>query len=228
MNNLLNQKFLSIIKDSDEFIKNYLDLLSSCIENTRSISNCPFIIEFLGTPEAGKTSTIKILSSTLPLKVKYLRESAEIVPKYLKKDSLEAHFWMQLNTTTSILEALKTDNQSEVFLIDRGISDTLLWNKLFVEKGLLSRDNSYKISCILESLLPNHLVVLHISPEECIRRKGCEGRIVTKAFIKNYNKKLSIFCDEFSSNIPTFQLDTERIPIEEVCELIKKDILEYF
>ena len=47
----------------------------------------PFIVEFLGTPEAGKTTSVKMLRRSLEekgYKVGLVRESAEIVPDMFK------------------------------------------------------------------------------------------------------------------------------------------------
>lgn len=47
----------------------------------------PFIVEFVGTPEAGKTTSVKMLRRSLEekgYKVGLVRESAEIVPDMFK------------------------------------------------------------------------------------------------------------------------------------------------
>ncbi len=61
----------------------------------------PYFVEVLGTPEAGKTTTIKEVTASLSNKgiaVKYIQESAEIVPVEFVKGSIEAHLWMRLHT----------------------------------------------------------------------------------------------------------------------------------
>lgn len=145
----------------------------------------PFMIEFIGTPEAGKTTTIhrlKDLLLTQKYSVNLVRESAEIVPTSFPKGSTEAHFWMRLTTARSILE-----NQ---------VSKT---NAFFQSIGIK---------------YPDLVVYLSTTPEETIRRRGGEGRIVTYSFVKQYNKVLDSFID--SVTCPVFHLDTTNLSQDEV------------
>ena len=77
----------------------------------------PFMIEFIGTPEAGKTTTIhrlKDLLLTQKYSVNLVRESAEIVPTSFPKGSTEAHFWMRLTTARSILEIRRRGGEGRI------------------------------------------------------------------------------------------------------------------
>ena len=61
----------------------------------------PFIVEFLGTPEAGKTTSIKLLRRTIMdqgYRVGTVRESAEIVPDMFETGSIKGNVWMTMNT----------------------------------------------------------------------------------------------------------------------------------
>lgn len=60
------------------------------------IHHLPLVVEFLGTPEAGKTTTIHRLEKVLSNKYRTLinQESAELLPTVFKKGSLEANFWI--------------------------------------------------------------------------------------------------------------------------------------
>lgn len=189
-----------------------------------------FVVEFLGTPESGKTSLICRLQAELE-KVRrtiVVRESAEIVPVGFPKSSLEAHYWMRLNTAKNILEVLVCNKNTNI-LVDRGIIDTLFWDYYYVRAGRLTREQAYTSSQFLKELgivSPNLVVLLSTTPEEAVRRRGGEGRIVTKEFITNFNNSLFNFIKEqtFAQNV--FHLDTSNITKEEKFTLVYKAILE--
>lgn len=101
----------------------------------------PYLVEVLGTPEAGKTTAINGVISSLSgkgYKVQYIREAAEIVPEQLKKESGEAHIWMSLNVAQNIMNA-KFSN-ADIVLIDRGILDILFWNDFHYKQGKMTKE----------------------------------------------------------------------------------------
>lgn len=179
----------------------------------------PFMIEFIGTPEAGKTTTIhrlKDLLLTQKYSVNLVRESAEIVPTSFPKGSTEAHFWMRLTTAKSILEN-QVSNESDIILIDRGLIDTLFWDTYYGSIGTMSTSEVSKTNAFFQSIgikYPDLVVYLSTTPEETIRRRGGEGRIVTYSFVKQYNKVLDSFID--SVTCPVFHLDTTNLSQDEV------------
>jgi GTPase SAR1 family protein len=87
----------------------------------------PFTVEFLGTPEAGKTTVINQIcrESTNRDKITYVRESAEITPNYFAKGSMQAHFWMRLTTAKKLLEKNFSSSADSIILVDRGIVDSI-------------------------------------------------------------------------------------------------------
>lgn len=112
----------------------------------------PFMIEFIGTPEAGKTTTIhrlKDLLLTQKYSVNLVRESAEIVPTSFPKGSTEAHFWMRLTTARSILEN-QVSNESDIILIDRGLIDTLFWDTYYGSIGTMSTSEVSKTNAFFK------------------------------------------------------------------------------
>lgn len=190
----------------------------------------PYVIEVLGTPEAGKTTTIKEVISSLKqkgFKVKYIQESAEILPAEFTKGSIEAHVWMRLHTAMLILHALVSDN--EIILVDRGILDTLFWDSLFFKKGALSKSQLDSVDNFFSnlSLMPNFSIIFTTSPEEAIIRRGGEGRIVTETFIKNFNDELKSFCDK-KILIPKLEIDTTNMSIESVSLQVENSILQNY
>lgn len=187
----------------------------------------PYVIELLGTPEAGKTTVSKRLQDSLTQKgytVSYIRESAEIVPKEFLKGSIEAHIWMRLNTAKEVLHSLSCG--ADIVLVDRGIFDTLFWDTLFFKRGQLTSEELDICQGFFKALklYPDFVILLSTSPDEAIKRRGGEGRIVTKQFVEHYNNMLLDFFDEIHS--PKYSLDTtflSRDDVQKICEKIIED-----
>lgn len=191
-----------------------------------TIPHRPFLIEFLGTPEAGKTTSIGILRDSLVslgYKVGTVRESAEIVPPIFEKGSLDAHIWMRLTTARSILETLHKD--VDIVLMDRGTLDTIFWDHLFQKRNLLSENQRKHVDSFFTDVgvFPDLCVVLHIPPELSIVRRGGEGRIVTKKFVEDFNKSLFEFAENISQ--PKLCLDTSASPPDDIAQQLLASIL---
>lgn len=194
--------------------------------NIHNNPQTPFMIEFLGTPEAGKTTTIHRLEEEVAKKYKtsIIKESAEIVPASFPKRSLEAHFWMRLTTAKGILEK-QFSNDSEILLIDRGLIDTLFWDYYYGAIGQLTPDKVTYADNFFQSIgikFPDKVVFLSTTPEEAIRRRGGEGRIVTLDFLKRFNSLLDCFINTLS--VPIFHLDTTGLSEDTVFKKVLENI----
>ena len=138
------------------------------------MKNCrPLMIEFMGSPEAGKTTAIDSIVKSLNdlgIITSKIRESAESVPSYYPKGSLSAHFWMRLNTAKSISEQYHK-NSDDVIIIDRGIYDTMFWNEILKNKGELNKSECYVADSFFEMLhlKPDFTICLFV----CFTRRKC-------------------------------------------------------
>lgn len=189
----------------------------------------PIRVEFLGTPEAGKTTVLYRAAEELSKDSKtcIIRESAEITPTCFPKNSMDAHIWMQLNTLKEILKAQCSD--FEKVLIDRGIIDTLFWNFFYYKTGRLSHTCMTAAEAYIQNIgvqFPDLVVYLYTTPEEAIRRRGGEGRTVTLDFVKIFKMYLDEFLAEFTKrfSVPIFYLDTTELSKDEVFEIVLKQI----
>lgn len=192
--------------------------------NTRK----PYIVEFTGTPEAGKTTVINIIHETLlqmGYKVKKYPESAEKTPKIFPKNALESKLWMNFDTAKHILEApFLTDY--DIVIFDRGSLDRIFW--LYLD-SVYNPEFVYKVASsteILNEYPPDLLIALYVSESESIRRRGGEGRIVTRDFVTSYNRLLKSFIN--SLGIDKVVVSTDNKPIEEVVKTVKDSILEHY
>ena len=153
----------------------------------------PFIVEFLGTPEAGKTTSVKMLRRSLEekgYKVGLVRESAEIVPDMFKTGSSKGNIWMTLKTAQKLYEEI--NNVRDIVLVDRGIVDSLSWNYLYAKRGEFSEEKSKCVENFFEAIgvKTDFIVALTIPTEESIRRRGGEGHVVNRKFIDEFNREI--------------------------------------
>lgn len=191
--------------------------------NTRK----PFIIEFTGTPEAGKTTVINLLHKELEKKgyrVKIYPESAEKTPKIFPKECLEAKLWIDSNVVQNILEAQYLLDY-DIIIFDRGSIDRIFWIYLDSVYNPVASQKCVPFEMILKNYPPNLLIAFYVSEEESIRRRGGEGRLVTRDFVHNYNHLLVTFINSLGIN--KVIVSTDNKPIEEVVSVVMNSILEH-
>lgn len=177
----------------------------------------PFVVEFLGTPEGGKTTSVKMLRRSLEekgYKVGLVRESAEIVPDMFKTGSSKGNIWMTLKTAQKLYEEINNDR--DIILVDRGIVDSLAWNYLYTKRGEFSEEKSKCVEKFFEAIGVNadFVIALTIPTEESIRRRGGEGHVVNRKFIEEFNLEI---IDNFLSGVAIDKvlLNTEgKTPVE--------------
>lgn len=186
----------------------------------------PYVVEFIGTPEAGKTSTINQLSSMF--KKEYIsslvvQESAELLPKHMPKKSNDADLWIRLHTLGKVISAYYLENY-DIILIDHGCVDSRFWTTKYYEDNLLSKEEyNTRLHLFDSKFLPDLVITLVVSPEVAISRKGSEGTIVNKAFISDFNCQLLKFYDTIE--ISKIKFDTSSFTKEETLSKVYKSIL---
>lgn len=105
-------------------------------------SEKPFMVEFSGTPEAGKTTAINAVVNMLErdgYKTIILEESAGKLPVEIPKGIFDANLWMHYITQAGILKACYTT--ADVVLIDRGIIDANFMLGNFIKKKWCQNKN---------------------------------------------------------------------------------------
>lgn len=197
-------------------------------------ANGPFMVEFLGTPEAGRTSAIKKARKELSkiANVKVLQEAAAIIPDVFEtpeyKKSMEAHFWMRLTMAAKLLEQQCTCNPKDILLVDRGIVDAFCWNYYFAETGRIPNDVALHYCLLAKRLidLPHLVIYLKTSPEEAVRRHGGEGEIVTSEFVRSFERSITSFL-RFPP-APVFTLDTTGLSKDDIASVVCEEIISAY
>ena len=186
----------------------------------------PFMVEFSGTPEAGKTTTINAVADMLrknDYKTIILKESAESLPSEIPKGTFDANMWMHFITQSGLISALYS--KADIVLIDRGIIDSEFYGQKFLYDGLCTKakyDEFKKM--FLQHLKPNLFIALMVTPEESVKRRGGEGRLVNKEYIQNYNEDYLKFFETIIVN--KHLIMTDNIELYEVCKTVLNIILK--
>ena len=105
----------------------------------------PLIIEFSGAPKAGKTRSISVLELFLKrngIKVEVFTERASIAP-IKSKGHLNFNVWVSCASLQGMLEALYRD--IDVFILDRGILDALVWNDWLERTGKITNAEATQV-----------------------------------------------------------------------------------
>lgn len=184
----------------------------------------PFMVEFTGTPEAGKTTSIHNITNMLSsngYNVKILRESAESLPSEIPKGTWQANLWMHYQTQAGILKA--QFSKADIVLIDRGLVDSDFYGKKFLWENVYSEEQYTKFrSQFMNELFPNFVVALTVSVEISIARRGGEGRLVNKEYLKRYNEEFIKYYNEI--NISKTIIETSKMSIETMNKKIFDEI----
>lgn len=186
----------------------------------------PFMVEFTGTPEAGKTTAIKNVANkliTAGYKVVTLQESAEKLPSEIPKGSWNANLWMHLQTTAEILRASYVN--ADIILLDRGLIDSDFYGKKFLwENEIKEKQYRQFKKQFIDELFPDFLVACIVSPETAIKRRGGAGRLANERYIRKYNELFRRYYDEIVCRKAV--IDTGSLSVYEMNDQIFKIIME--
>lgn len=188
----------------------------------------PFMVEFIGTPEGGKTTSIVNVANILKsmgYTVSILKESAEKLPKEIPKGSWDANLWMHYQTQAGVLKAKFFD--SDVVLIDRGLVDSNFYGKKFLWEGVCTQLEYGKFRMqFMDELFPDFVLALIVKPKVAVQRRGVEGHLVNERYIKDYNKLFLKYYKEIEC-CPKELIDTTKFSVYEMNQEILKVLLKY-
>jgi hypothetical protein len=105
----------------------------------------PLIIEFSGSPKAGKTRSINVLELFLKrngFQVEVYTERASVSP-IKSKGHLNFNVWVSCASLQGLLEALYKD--IDILILDRGVFDALVWNEWLVMTGKISEEEAVQV-----------------------------------------------------------------------------------
>jgi predicted NUDIX family phosphoesterase len=136
----------------------------------------PLFIEFAGTPKSGKTTALGALAQFLKrnkINVRVYQERASVSP-LTEKGSAAFNTWVTCATLMGMLEALE-DEKLDVFILDRGLFDGLVWNDWQEKTSTLNTKEAETFrSFVLTPRwwdLIDILFVMHCDPKTALERE---------------------------------------------------------
>ncbi len=107
------------------------------------------VVEFAGSPKAGKSTNIEILVhffKRMKFKVWAPVEGASRrTPYHLKRDLVAFNAWSLNYAISEILVAFYNVDRHDLVILDRGPFDSLAWMNLLQKRGALSKEDLCKI-----------------------------------------------------------------------------------
>jgi predicted NUDIX family phosphoesterase/predicted ATPase len=163
-------------------------------EKFKTAARRPIVIEFSGSPKAGKTTIVNQIAGFLKrcgFRVKVVVERAGICPIRDKKDST-FNIWTLCHSLAALLEDTQeppAPNDPDILILDRGIFDTTCWLSM-LEK--LSRLDAEDRKTIEKFILLNRwrarisrVFLLTARPEDSLEREQGLLKVVAEGSIMN-------------------------------------------
>ncbi|MEM9489401.1 MAG: hypothetical protein AAGC55_09665, partial [Myxococcota bacterium] len=178
----------------------------------------PYIIEFAGTPKAGKSTTLHVLYRFLKdcgYHVQVMRERAADCPIAMK-----GHFFFNTWTTTTMLASMieSLESEADVLLLDRGVFDALVWLESQNRDRQLSEEEYevFQKFVLLDRwrTLTDLTFVFTVEPEIALERENRDlliertGSIMSPQSLERYNRVLREVTDKQKDNFAFVTIDT--------------------
>src|SRR5580658_5203306 len=188
----------------------------------------PVVLEFAGSPKAGKTTTLSSVQAFLKrcgFKVEVVIERASVCPIRDKKHA-NFNIWTACTTLAQILEKTQHQHQSEphpdapeILILDRGLFDAIVWLAMMEHLAKIQKEESEIVERFL--LLPDWrkrifgVIVMTASPEDSMAREkgdlpveGVEGSIMNEKWLAKFRQTILSVCKRLDRQFRIFHVNT--------------------
>jgi thymidylate kinase/8-oxo-dGTP pyrophosphatase MutT (NUDIX family) len=200
----------------------------------------PIVIEFSGSPKAGKTSCINSLRQFLKrngFEVEIIQERASVCPVSDKRSPM-FNIWTSCMSLAGLIGIIEDKKSTcDVIILDRGIFDALCWFEWLTQQGKMEKVSRKKIE---DFLMLNELVGMidivfsfTVTPQKSIEREYANLLTDQIGSIMNLN-----VLEEYKSSIEqtvktkkkyfgsVISIDTTNDPQEQVGYIVTSKTLE--
>lgn len=225
--------------------KRYIEELQKLAEDVKTLKSVhrqkrPIVIEFSGSPKAGKTSCINSLEVFLKrngFKVRIIQERASVCP-VSDKQSPMFNIWTACASLEGLIGTLEDKrNEVDVLIIDRGIYDALCWFEWLVDMGKMEDEQRGSAE---QFLLMNELVgcidivfSFSVEPSISIEREYANlltdepGTIMNEIVLKSYLEAMEKTYDMRKKHFHSiFKVDTSNKDQNEVGKEVTEKTLD--
>ncbi len=165
----------------------------------------PIVIEFSGSPKAGKTSCINSLELFLKrngFRVKIIQERASVCP-VSDKQSPMFNLWTACTSLANLIGTLENKNNNvDVLILDRGVFDSLCWFEWLVYNHKMEEEQRKAAErfFVMDDIVKNIDIVFAfcVDPDMSIEREYANlltdkpGTIMNKRVLKEYLNAMEV------------------------------------
>jgi len=177
------------------------------------------VVEFAGTPKAGKTTALDSLRTVLRnrgYKVGVVEEQAPSSPVRGKRDK-DFNVWTVATTVARMVEAVHVDK--DIVLVDRGVLDAMCWLDWHLRCGQLDSKERAAIDRFLltRSETVDLVLLMTVAPDEALARDIASGRdrsasvIVSTEILDAINRSISEVRKRHVAKFNLVHLDTTNL-----------------
>ena len=219
----------------DKFVE--LEQLVQRLKNNLVDFKRPLVIEFAGTPQAGKTTSVDALKKFFNrngISVYVIPERASTCP-IKDKHHMIFNIWTGCMGLIQLLSAL--ERNVSVIILDRGLFDVLVWMDLhrtstekITDLELQSIENFYLIEKWLNKI--DIVIVLLVTPKESLTREHKvqitekEGSIMNLEMLNEYNESLGSCLEKYKNDFPIHYIETTDKELVEAMTDIASEVLD--
>ena len=200
----------------------------------------PIVIEFSGSPKAGKTSCINSLELFLKrngFTVQVIQERASVCP-VSDKQSPMFNLWTSCTSLAGLIGTLENkSSQPDVLILDRGVFDALCWFEWLVSTGKMEETQRTTIEhfLLMEDLVKSIDIVFAFSvePRVSIEREYAKlltdkmGTIMNKKVLNEYLEAMKRTIEKKKSYFHSvFEIDTSKKTQDDVGKEVTENTLE--
>jgi predicted NUDIX family phosphoesterase len=198
----------------------------------------PLIIEFSGSPKSGKTTAINVLTLFFRrngFRVETFAERASVSPIVGKKGHPDFNIWVTCASLLGMIESV--EKSVDLFILDRGIFDGLVWNTLLARTGKITQEEADKIAAFFTldrwTRLIDLVCIMKCKPSISLDREYAHqltskrGTIMSESTLAELNSAVDETLMKFGPKFKkTVMLDTTSTQTREGAVAIASETLE--
>jgi thymidylate kinase len=193
-----------------------------------------FVVEFAGTPRAGKTTALNGLRERLEgdgYQVHVVEERARLSPVPRKRDP-DFNVWTAMTSMANMVEAAHA--RAQIALVDRGVLDALCWMDWHLRSGQLGRKDRAVTDRFLlaRSRLVDLVLLMTVTPSVAVKRDIASGRdrsasmIVSPALLSAINRSIYAVRRRHAGQFPLVRhVDTTGLDRAATLDLVVSHVL---
>ena len=189
------------------------------MSESRADTKLPLVVEFAGSPKAGKTTTIDIVThffKRTSFKTWAPTEGAsKRTPYYLRRDLVAFNAWALNYAISEILTAYHNVEEYDLVVLDRGPFDSLAWMRILRDDGKLTPDEYDRIEDFARhpkwAKLVERIYLFTCRPETSMHREHeatliqSDGTAMNKEMLGKLHEQYSSLGTESGSDNPSIR-----------------------